>query len=113
MDEGFIQPHKLEHTFAYVDGVFICGRTEEEHDRCYEKFDNARKTGNWTLDEEKTVYKVTTINQLGYRISQGVIKPDPERLRPLLELQPPANSKSLKSVLGLFAYYAKRIKDFS
>ena len=93
--------------------VFLCGRTEEEHDRCYEKFEIARKTDNWTLNEEKTVYKVTTINQLRYRISQGVIKPDPERLRPLLELQPSANSKSLKSVLGLFAYYAKWIKDFS
>ena len=42
-----------------------------------------------------------------------MIKPDPERLRPLKELPPPVDSKSLKRVLGLFAYYAKWIYQFS
>ena len=46
-------------------------------------------------------------------IGNGIIKPDPERLRPLEQLPPPTNPKSLKRVLGLFAYYAKWIEEFS
>ena len=43
----------------------------------------------------------------------NTIKPDPERLKPLIELPPPTSGKSLKRVLGLFAYYAKWVPDFS
>ena len=45
-------------------------------------------------------------------VGNGIIKPDPEKLRPLEQLPPPTNPKSLKRVLGLFAYYAKWIKQF-
>ena len=48
-----------------------------------------------------------------YRISHNCIKPDPERLRPLLEFPPPKNTASLKQALGMFAYYAKWIPQFS
>ena len=46
-------------------------------------------------------------------VGNGIIKADPERLRPLKQLPPPTNPKSLKRVSGLFAYYAKWIKKFS
>ena len=54
-----------------------------------------------------------SIDQLGYRISNGIIKPDPERMRVLIELPVPHNCKSLEPVVGMFAYYAKWIKQFS
>ena len=45
---------------------------------------------------------------------ENVIKfPDQERLRPLKEFPPPENPQSLKRVLGMFAYYAKWIPNFS
>ena len=42
-----------------------------------------------------------------------MVRPDPERLRPLQELPPPTNVRSQRRVLGLFAYYAKWISNFS
>ena len=59
--------------------------------------------------KKKTISSIASVNILGYLVGNGVIKPDPERLRPLKELPPPVDSKSLKRVLGLFAYYAKWI----
>lgn len=50
---------------------------------------------------------------LGYLVGKGTIKPDPDRLQPLLELPAPSTKKSLKRVLGLFAYYARWIPKFS
>ena len=63
--------------------------------------------------KKKIISSVASVNILGYLVGNGVIKPDPERLRPLKELPPPVDSKSLKRVLGLFAYYAKWIYQFS
>ena len=50
---------------------------------------------------------------MGYLVGNGKIKPDPERLRPLRELPRPLSPRSLTRVLGLFAYYAKWIHQFS
>ena len=46
-------------------------------------------------------------------MSHGLIKPDPERLRPLVNLPSPENTKELRRALGMFAYYAKWIPKFS
>lgn len=54
-----------------------------------------------------------SINVLQYCVDGGVINPDPERLCPLKELLPLENLKSLKRALGMFAYYAKWIEEFS
>ena len=54
-----------------------------------------------------------SLDLLGYRVSCGELQPDPSRLQPLLMLQPPSSPKELKRITGLFAYYAKWIKDFS
>ena len=41
------------------------------------------------------------------------MSPDPERFRPLIELPIPKSSKELKRCLGMFAYYARWIHNFS
>ena len=66
-----------------------------------------------TLNDSKTVYGVQELGMLGYCIGNKVIKPDPERLKPLLEFPPPTSVRSLKRALGLFAYYAKWVPEFS
>ena len=40
--------------------------------------------------------RVTEIDLLGYRQSHGSIRLDPNRLKPLMDLQPPTNSRELK-----------------
>jgi len=49
---------------------------------------------------------------LGYRASHGLVKPDPERLRPLMELPVPQKHRDLKRCLGMLAYYARWIKNY-
>jgi len=46
-------------------------------------------------------------------VIHNLIKPDPERLKPLLSLAAPTNSQSLKRILGFFAHYAKWVPKFS
>ena len=71
------------------------------------------KSRHFTLNNSKSVVSASTINVLGYLIGNDVIKPDPDRLRPLQELPPPTSVCSLRRSLSMFAYYAKWIPDFS
>ena len=65
------------------------------------------------LNQSKTISSASCIKNLKYSVENGIIKPDPERLKPLLELPAPHNAKSLKRAVGMFAYYAKWIVNFS
>ena len=67
---------------------------------------------NLTFNDVISVVAVTEIDILGYRVSQRSISPDHERLRPLIELPIP-KSKELKRCLGMFAYCARWIRNFS
>ena len=66
-----------------------------------------------TLNNKKTIYGVNELKILGYLVGNGTIKPDPDRLRALMELPAPTSAKSLKRILGLFAYYARWVPKFS
>ena len=102
-----IERENLKDVFPYLDNVTVAGRTQEDHDAIVKLFLDAIHRNNFTLNETKTISSVNSVQILGYVVENGLIKPDPERLRPLENFPFPVNSKQLKSVLGIFAYYAK------
>ena len=96
-----------------MDYITVTGTTEEEHDLNLKRLLDAAKADNLTLNQNKSKFKVTTLQLLGYLISHREIKPDPSRLQALVDLSPPRTNKKLKRVNGLFAYYSKWIGHFS
>ena len=87
--DDVITKENIKDTFAFVDNVKICGKTQKEHDENFEKFLEAAKKYNMTFNEEKNIFSTDTLTLFGSVISKGTIKSDPERLRPLKEMPPP------------------------
>ncbi|KAG8334372.1 hypothetical protein J6590_108547 [Homalodisca vitripennis] len=71
------------------------------------------KKYNLTLNLKKCKFAQDTISILGYQIKNRTIRPDPERLQPLLDMPLPHDAASLKRTLGLLSYYSKWIPRFS
>lgn len=111
--DGIIRAEKLTDTYAYIDDVTVCGKNQEEHDKNLKRFTEAVRKYNLTLNNEKSAFSLRTISLLGYVISNKTIRPDPDRLRPLRELQPPDTSASLKRAIGMFAHFSSCIPQFS
>ena len=112
--DKIVEQEKLTQTFPYLDNItIIAGHTKEEHDCNVEKFLAAVKRRKLTLNENKSVLSVQCINILGYQVSRGSIKPDPDRLKPLQEMACPTTKFGLQRVLGMFAYYSKWIPNYS
>ena len=103
----------LELTWPFMDNVTIGGDTQEEHDANKERFYELVKKYGLTLNHSKSIISVTEINILGFLVSHLTIRPDPERMRPLLNLPLPEDLPSLRRVLGLFSYYSKWVHSFS
>ena len=111
--DNLIDKYNLKQTYAYLDNVTVTGIDKNEHDENLKALLDAAKCEGFTFNESKSVYAVTELDLLGYRVSYNTIKLDPSRLQPLINLPFPSTKRELKRCLGLFAYYARWIKDFS
>ena len=111
--DKMVEEENLQGAFPYLDNITIAGHTQEEHDKNVESFLRVVKQRLLTLNDKKTVKSVSSICVFGCWVGNGLIKPDPERLRPLQKLPPPSDVDSLRRIMGMFAYYSKWIQDFS
>ena len=111
--DNIIENNNCQGTHAYLDNITVGGKTQKEHDENLQHFMSVAKQYNLTFNESKCTYSSSTIDLLGYRISPGTLQPDPERVKPLLELPMPDNPKALRRVIGMFAYYAQWIPNYS
>ena len=60
-----------------------------------------RQTLNLTFNDSKSIFSVNQISFLGYMISNGNIKPDAERFKPLIELLAPRNKKEKQRIVRM------------
>ena len=111
--DNLVAKFKLVDTFVYLDNVLICGRDQIEHDNNLKRFFEAVRSQGLSLNSDKSILSQTSVNFLGYHISNGILRPDPERLRPLRELPIPLDKTSLKRAMGLFSYYSQWVPNFS
>ena len=85
MIDSIIRKEKLEKTRAYLDDVIISGATQEEHDRNLERFISTVKKYGITLNKDKCLFNVQRISLLGHILEKGTKRPDPERLKKLMD----------------------------
>lgn len=111
--DKIIQSEKLRNTYAYLDDVTVCGQDQKQHDDNLRRFLEVAEKYNLTLNKDKCIFSAKSINLLGYTISNRTIKPDAERLRPLLNFPLPQDSASLRRSVGMFSHYSGWIKNFS
>ena len=106
--DKFVDEEGLKDTFPYLDNITVAEWDQEEHDE-----NEVIHRRNLTLNDTKSIESKSSISFMDYGIGHGVISPDPERLCPLQEFPPPENARTLSRVVGMFAYYAKWIPNFS
>ncbi|GFY13639.1 retrovirus-related Pol polyprotein from transposon opus [Trichonephila clavipes] len=111
--DKIIEDEGLTLTNPFIDNVTVCGKDQKEHDENLEKFMTVAKKYNSTLNEDKCTYSSNSVHLLGYIIQDGIIKPDPERLKPLRDMPVPKDSSALQRALGMFAHYCQWIPGFS
>ena len=111
--DNLVSEHQLKGVVTYIDNVYVGGNTQTEHDDNVRKLLKVAGDVNITFNESKSISSVKEISLLGYLISKGIKRPDPDRVKDLIELPPPKNMDEQKRILGLFAYYSQWIPKFS
>ena len=85
---------------VYVDDILVKSLCEKDHlDDLQETFDNLRLY-NMKLNPSKCVFGVTAGKFLGFMVSHRGIEFNPEKMRAIMELEPPRTVKEVQSLNG-------------
>ena len=96
-----------------VDDLLIWGENQQQHDeRLRQVLERARQK-NLKLNKEKSQIALDEISYIGHVLSKEGLKPDPQKVRAITEMNRPQNKEELQRFLGMVTYVAKIIPNFS
>ena len=103
----------LPGVFIYMDDVVVGGKDLEEHGANLNRLFRSASEANLILSSEKCVFQGSSLRFLGHLVSDGTIKPDPQRSAPFLNFPVPSSVKQIERFIGLAVYHAKWVPYFS
>ena len=98
---------------AIVDDILIWGSDMKEHDRRLNQVLQRICDYNLKLNRDKCLFRQNSVSYVGHILSLDGLKPDPEKVRAIKEMQKPENKKELMTFLGFINYLGKFIPNLS
>lgn len=89
----------------YIDNLIVYTKTIAEHLEALKTIFNLCRSANLHLRLEKCTFLTTELKTLGFIISHNLIKPDPLKIKALVDFPSPSNITQLRSFLSLLQYF--------
>jgi len=106
----------LQGTLCMIDDILIAGKTQEEHDKRLQAAIERIQQAGITLNKEKCEFSKSKVTYLGQVISASGIKPDPDKVRAILEMKEPKNTSEVRQFLGManqLGKFSSRLSDLT
>ena len=87
--------------------------TKEKHTQNLESVLTKLENEGYKASKKKSKFYLKETVWLGHTIAQDGIRPNKEKTEAINKLNPPTNTKTLKSFLGAIQYFAKFIRNLS
>ena len=97
----------LKGVAAIVDDILVYGRTREEHDANLRAMLERTRERGVRLNPEKSRICVTEVKYFGHRLTREGIKPEPDKVKAVKEMEPPQNKAELETIMGMVNYLAR------
>ena len=115
-----IYQREIEHALIGIAGVhnisddiIIGGRNPEELlDRMDKVFQRLREKC-LTINRRKCEFLKSELLYMGHKLSAAGVAPDERKIRAIVELKPPSNTKEVRSFLGMVTYCSKFLPNFA
>ena len=99
----------IEGVEVVVDDIIIWGTTQEEHDTTLEKVLQRATERNLKLNKDKSQIRLKQISYIGHVLGEDGIKPDPQKVRAISEMERPICKEELQRFLGMATYIPIKI----
>ena len=95
----------LQFTFPYLNNIFICSRSEEEHRSHVAPVLQRLQDVGLSANAKKCKFSKPELAFLGHRVSAASIKPLPDWVQTITDLPAPTTAKELQNFLGVMNFY--------
>lgn len=102
-----------EGVVVFIDDILIYGNTLEELRARTKVAEDRLRENNLTLNKEKCVYEQTSVEFLGYTVSEEGIRPSADKIRDVLACKKPSTQTLVRSFLGMVNFMASFIPNLS
>lgn len=99
--------------FVYLDDIIVFSTSLQEHLVSLEKIFKTLKTVNLKVQIDKTEFLKKETEFLGHIVTPTGIKPNPIKVKTILDYPIPKTVKQIQSFLGITGYYRKFIPDYA
>ena len=99
--------------FVYLDDILIFSKSVKEHVLHVRTVLQRLMENKLYVKAEKCEFSVSTVSFLGFIIEQGHLRPDPAKIRAVMEWPVPTTRKLLQRFLGFANFYRRFIKNYS
>ena len=98
---------------VYLDNILIYSRNEEEHEVLVKKVLQILMDNDLAGNIDKCHFHTKELNFLGYIISPEGVKMANDRVRTILDWEPPTSIKEVQMFMGFANFYRRFIPNFS
>ena len=87
-----------------ADDILTHGETEIQHDGRLLTLLKTARMNNLSLNPDKIQFKSIDCKFFGHRLTPEGLKPDPEKIKAIVDMKPPQSIQSLQSFNGMVNY---------
>ncbi|KAH9750077.1 Endonuclease [Citrus sinensis] len=108
-----LQPFLDCFVVVYLDDIVVYSTTLEEHAQHLQQVLQVLRDNELFLKLEKCSFAQQEVEFFGHKIAGGKIMMENDKVKAILEWEPPSKVPELRSFLGLVNYYRRFIKGYS
>ncbi|XP_053391905.1 uncharacterized protein LOC123552774 [Mercenaria mercenaria] len=90
-----------------MDDILVTGTNTEEHDQRLKEVLQRLEDNNLKLSKDKCDIRKSYVSYVGHTLTSDGLKPDPEKIRAVLDMKPPQNKQQVKTFIGFIQYLSK------
>uniref|UniRef100_A0ABD2XH48 Reverse transcriptase domain-containing protein n=2 Tax=Trichogramma kaykai TaxID=54128 RepID=A0ABD2XH48_9HYME len=107
--DSLFWPEFEPNIFGYLDYIIVATDTFDEHLHWLEVVLSKLREVGLSVNRKKCEFCCQRLTYLGFVLDAEGLRPDPERVAPVLNCKPPRNLKELRSFLGCISWYSRFI----
>ena len=99
----------MPNVFGIVDDILVVGYEDDgrDHNETAQKVPQRCRKVNLKLNKDRCHFRCTSVLFFEEVILQNGVKPDPQKIKVLMEMPPLNNKKELQAFLGIINYLSK------
>lgn len=103
----------VEDIVIYQDDILLASSDNNKHCILLDTVLGKLKAAGVKVNSKKSAYFMSSIKYLGFVFDQAGVRPNPDKIKPILEAPAPNNVQQLQSYIGLCTFYSRFIPNFS